>query len=625
MRLIRALPVVLVLAVGCSGKGTQPASLSAATVRSATLDDSTVVVRRVAVDSGTFIYQAGTATRDGRYFSGLDGKTGNLAVRDMRTGERRVLTRSGDWMRYAYLVRSLISPDGQTLAFVWSVGRPGFGYELRTIGIDGSQERTLVRPQDPSEYIEPTDWSPDGRRLLAILYPKDKSHQMVLVSVSDGSVRTLKSLDWRSPQGLKFSPDGRSVAYDFQPSQESGARDLFVLQVDGSRETKITNDGVPKSLVGWSPDGLGLYYATKKDDATTIWYLPLQGARVAGAARVIRSDIWGASPIGLVGTSFYYSVSDAKQTVYSVAIDVGAARISAPPTPLLSGTDIVAPTIWSPDGSQLAFGRRLQTAGPNHTAIAIRSLSTGEEHQIPVTLDNASVQEWLPDSRALVVVGARRGQSLRYHLDLATGKSELIEQEAPIWEMHARSPDGRTEYSLHAKSSMDSSWIIARSVGTNQEREIYRGGGVGAFRVSPDGRSLALIVFDLHRGTPTAMKVTVKLVVVPAAGGEPRVLHSPDRGVIGSSSLNWTPDSRHLLFRVAGQDKSGGFNELWQASLPTSEAHQLLSVPMVFDMPVLSPDGRRVVYVATTGGRSKEVWVMENLPGSAKKVPSGAR
>lgn len=630
MRLIRALPLALVLAVACSGKGTQPASLSAATVRGTTLDDSAVVVRRIAVDSGEFswisIQVPGRPTRDGRYFSYTD-VTGNLAVRDMRTGERLLLTSSGNQLNVAYAFSSLPSPNGRTLAFAWSVGKPNYDYELRTIGMDGSGERTLVKTGDPLEYALPADWSPDGRHLLAIMYRKDKSHQIAFVSATDGSVRVLKSLDWRTPRGLQLSPDGRWAAYDFQRDQENRARDLFILQADGSRETRITSDAAPKSLVGWSPDGLGLYYSTEKIDATTIWYAPVREGHPAGTPRVVRSDIWGATVIGFSGGALYYEVSDAKRTVYSVALDIEAGRALAPPAPIVAGSDVslMSRAILSPDDNHLAFVRN-QPGGPTGALIAIRDISTGAERQLPLSLGNLSLRHWLPDGRAIVALATRRGQRGLYRVDLATGTAELVEQVVgngnaiPI-----PSPDGTTEYFVRGVSSTDTGAVVARSVQTKEEREIYRGREAGGLRLSPDGQSVALITKELRKSDA---KETEKLVVIPAAGGEPHVLFSADTPrFIGAASLNWSPDSRHIVFRTAGTVGNDGqtADELWRATPRTGEAHKLLSVPTGIIWPVLSHDGRRVVYVASTGGRSNELWVMENLPGSPKKAASGSR
>ena len=46
-------------------------------------------------------------------------------------------------------------------------------------------------------WYQPTAWSPDGKSVLVIITKKDKTDQLARVTIADGSVRVLKSMDWR--------------------------------------------------------------------------------------------------------------------------------------------------------------------------------------------------------------------------------------------------------------------------------------------------------------------------------------------------------------------------------------------------------------------------------------------
>lgn len=69
----------------------------------------------------------------------------------------------------------------------------------------------IYRNEDVVE-IGPLDWSPDGKQLVAVFTRQDRTNQIVIVSVADGSTRVVKSFDWRS-LGAAFSPDGRYIVY----------------------------------------------------------------------------------------------------------------------------------------------------------------------------------------------------------------------------------------------------------------------------------------------------------------------------------------------------------------------------------------------------------------------------
>ena len=86
------------------------------------------------------------------------------------------------------------------------------------------------------------------------MHRKDRSAQIGLVSTDDGSLRVLKSVDWRGPTHMFFSPDGKYLGFDFQS-------DVFVLAIDGSREIPAVVYPSDDTMVGWSPDGTRLLLA----------------------------------------------------------------------------------------------------------------------------------------------------------------------------------------------------------------------------------------------------------------------------------------------------------------------------------------------------------------------------
>jgi hypothetical protein len=54
-------------------------------------------------------------------------------------------------------------------------------------------------------FVSPWDWSPDGKWIsLEIEKRREGFAQLALASVADGSVRVLKTLDWRGSAGPFF-------------------------------------------------------------------------------------------------------------------------------------------------------------------------------------------------------------------------------------------------------------------------------------------------------------------------------------------------------------------------------------------------------------------------------------
>ena len=106
---------------------------------SAGFDRSRVTVRQVWADFRT--NTLGQPSLDGQFLSFTDWETGDLAVRNLSTGENRRLTNNGpDSREYAYF--STMSPDGGQVAYAW-FNEEKF-YELRVVSTEDPKPPLLL-------------------------------------------------------------------------------------------------------------------------------------------------------------------------------------------------------------------------------------------------------------------------------------------------------------------------------------------------------------------------------------------------------------------------------------------------------------------------------------------------
>ena len=222
-----AFGLVLLLALVSAGSG--PHLGPVGTVAQAA-DGSGIVTRQVW--AGPDVNTLGAASPDGAYLTFQDQGSLDVAIRDLRTGQKRRLTKHDSVWEFALL--SVPSPEGKQVAYTWFKDR---SFDLRIVGLDGSEPRVLYRNPEVT-WLYPTDWSPDGKNVLAI-FSRKEGNQIVLVSVVDGSVRVLKTSVSDDLKRPRFSPDGRYIAY-YSP-QQPGSRehDIFLLALDGGRDIPL--------------------------------------------------------------------------------------------------------------------------------------------------------------------------------------------------------------------------------------------------------------------------------------------------------------------------------------------------------------------------------------------------
>ncbi|MFQ5817037.1 MAG: hypothetical protein ACE5H2_03655 [Terriglobia bacterium] len=606
-----ALTAVLLLALLSAGSGPILTPVGAAAGESG----DGMVARQVWAPAG----DAWSVSPDDRYLIFIDWDTGDLAVRDLTTGENRRLTDKGEWSESDEFAEvSRVSPDGQQIAYGWFNGDR---YDLRLVGLDGSGLRVLYSNEDV-DYVEPGAWSPDGKSICATVTKWDRTNQIVLVSVADGSAKVLKTTDWRHPHVGQFSPDGRTIVYDFPPEEGSPARDIFLLATDGSRELRLVEHPANDRVLGWTPNGKRLLFSSDRTGTNGVWVIPVAEGKPQGSPALVKPAIGSIRPLGFTQEgNFYYGLGTGIRDAYIAPLDPVTGKVVADAEPVSQryvGSNRMP--AWSPDGKSIAY-LRTRNVSALGGQLVIRSVASGEEREFPLKLTvhgPFSPPCWSSDGRSVLVTGTdSKGRQGFYRVDVETGevtpfvRSEpRVTSQEPAW-----SPDGNVVfYLLRRDRSTKSSSIVRREVETGQEKELYRAvppAFVSNFALSPDGQRLVF-----RGGEDYAMHdVLDVLKVMPATGGEPRDLMrvpvAEYHNISGIAGLAWTPDGAHLLFGRWRNWSADGRVELWRVPAAGGEPQKLGLAMEGLRGVRIHPDGRRIAF--TAGSDKGEVWVLENF------------
>jgi dipeptidyl aminopeptidase/acylaminoacyl peptidase len=356
--------------------------------------------------------------------------------------------------------------------------------------------------------------------------------------------------DVRDPQ---ISPDGKWVAYTVtvaDSARDKNDTDVWMASWDGKENLRITSTKDGESQPRWSPDGRYLSFISSRDGGKggQVWLLDRRGGE---ATRL--TEIKG-------GVSAYE---------------------------------------WSPDGTRLV----LSVDDPEDTASTADS--TKAKAPKPIVLDRyhfkQDIQGYLGNQRSHL-----------YLFDVAAKKSEVLtagkyDESNPSW-----SPDGKmiafvSDRSPDPDRSINADvYVIDARPGAEMRRlTMFEGDDNNSgskLAWSPDGKSIAYV-----RGGSKTMSIydQYRVAVIPAAGGEPRLLtESLDRPV---TSPRWTADGASLLFIVT-DDRTQYVARIKATGGPVEK---LTNGPRVVSNVSMGPGGKLAV-LASTSTEMPEIHALEN-------------
>ncbi len=346
----------------------------------------------------------GAPSLDGKWITCVDPSSGNLATLDIASGKLRLLTEKGSNAAGQFAYFSVPSRDGRRVAYAW-FNEAGF-YDLRVAdlaAVGGGGTRVLFRNEEAG-FVQPSSWTPDNKQVLTLFFRKDNISQIALVDAETGFVRVLKSLNWVYPKKMEISPDGRWIVYDTFAGDKPGPRDIYLLAVDGSRETKLVDSPGEDLFPSWSPDGSQIVFASDRSGSMDAWALRVSEAgQAVGEPRLVKKDLKQFLPMGVT------SAGDLFYGVRSGATDIEIGDANERRTVLQTRTpgENLAPA-WSRDGKKLAYlsRRGSENFGTAARVIVVQDLETGSERDLAARLAHVEALRWSPDGEWLLASGS---------------------------------------------------------------------------------------------------------------------------------------------------------------------------------------------------------------------------
>ncbi len=251
---------------------------------------------------------------DGRRAAVVLGDPANdVWIYDLERGIRTRLTNGA-----VATTAPLWSPDGSEV--LYSSQAQAGSFVLSAVRSDGSATpREIYRS---TERIEPTDWSRDGRYVLATRGQIGASDIWVVPLADPAKASPLVASPAPLDTSGHFSPDGRWVIYR---SNESGRTEIYAtpFPAGGARFQISANGGTQPR---WSADGRTVYFVSPESDLVAA-SIRINGSRleVEETRTLFPANFYVGPRVGLSG---YDVRRDGKGFLASSAGDVGAPRVA---------------------------------------------------------------------------------------------------------------------------------------------------------------------------------------------------------------------------------------------------------------------------------------------------------
>jgi len=543
----------------------------------------------------------GPGDTDGRRVVYEDRATGELIYGDIAGNSKRVIFKA----KLDDLPGWSPSKDF-SMVFLNFSPKPGRPLTLAVVNTDGTGYHEIAR-LEARPYSWPT-WSWDSRYLL-YAQSKDGMSRLLRISVADGQTRELLSLKAAKVTAVNFSPDGRLVAYQAQPSSVADpVSQIFVMPAEGGAaqmvyEERLTSMLPSLKLLDWTADGRYLAIASERTGKGALHLLPIKDGKSAGAPVFVRVGDFEEGATTAAGGLIYRSVEPGGAwAVYVASLDANGRPGGWKNLDLPLGNMLNPGPQFSGDGNQIVYSAQYQDVGQTGgESIRLRNLSTGGDREIYHALGYTHCT-WAVQQPKLFCAENEMGKTDIFSIAADSGRVERLHTlpGSPLFGPLS-SRDDQALYMFRGDFVKEGEllrWEIATQRETVLER--FPAGAYGL--VSLDERWVVEV--DEHRN----------LKIRPTAGGDWKpLLSDPHAG-----HFNVTPDGNWLLYHTVD---SAGKHGLYRVATAGGEPERLGDFPT--NTPdgslYISPDGRKVMVAAGEYDTVYELWSLENFVPPAPK------
>ncbi len=495
------------------------------------------------------------------------------------------------------------SPDGSKIVF--TSNRDG-NNEIYTMNADGSEITRMTYTEEAE--LRPS-WSPDGSK---IVFEKITDYRALYVMDVDEPAKEIKLIDLTGTKSYPtWSPDSTKIAFTLY----RGSYDIFIINSDGTGLRNLsTTPNIDEFSPSWSPDGTEIVFRSNRHNldadvqfgrGSDLYVLDIEDSRVT---RLTYDDLSETEPSWSPNSDKIIFVSDSGRNIYTINRDgSNPHRITDDGSyghPSWFSTAITSKTKGYDKNSlynrnKIAFS----TSRDGNNEIYVMS-PDGTQKNLSRNPANEYHPAWSPDGSKIAFTSDRDGDREIYVMD-ADGTNQKQLTKNNIFDQHPTwSPNGKQ---IAYRSDFDGAEIYKMNADGSGKKNLSRmpSSGEGDPAWSPDGSKI--VFFSNIDGNN-------EIYVMDARDGSDKTRLT--RNGASDRFPAWSPDGSKIVFT----SKRDGNSNIYVVRIDEGDEAKPLTTSSAFDNhPAWSPDGSKIAFTSNRDG-GKKIYFMDVDDGNTQKM-----
>jgi Tol biopolymer transport system component len=570
--------------------------------------------------TGSDVDDCGSVSFNGNFLSFIDWETGDVAVRNLRTNENKLITHEGTWDDPMHFAENcVISYDGNQIAYPWYTGEgKDSKFDLRVANLN-NKKITNAYLAHKGEEIWPAVWYPDNKKIIAIIDNTEEAF-LASINIATGETETLKRFEIKNTTNVSLSKDEKYVAFDFPDPDNNGNFDIDMISVDGKTELPLVEHPANDRLLGWLPNRNELLFVSDRSGTNDIWAVNTSNQSSMNEPKRILTNIGDIYPMGFTKDgSLYFSTRYRRFRSFISPYNVETKKLSIESRKPLLGS--ILDVCWLPDGESLVCYEYIQKPDNyRYHQLSIMDSKSGKKRSLAENIYAQGPPRLSPDSKSVLLFGhdkLKEGDENYkggiYKVDITTGIPTEIRVNNYISGSHSVEWDKKGENIFYSTKNK----IIKHNLVTGKEEIIFSadenfGKDFPILRRSFDGNNL---LFDIEEN---GSEQYLKSVSVDSSKVKTICVRNTHiLSLLKYKKINLSPDGKYIYF-TSSVPESGSI--LWRVLAKGGVAEKIWQSRDRIAGLSIHPDGKQMalsVYEHET-----EIRVVKNLAQEVKKIYS---